>query len=217
MYRISLMAPTQSETLEPAAVLRRFGYNCEHATTLANLETQRPEVVLLVAMEPAQITAFTETRHEYLDVPVLALVDATDLPELNSGIKMADFMTWPGSEAELRLRLERICAHHYDSPDVQLYGALSINRSSCEVRIDGIPVMLTFKEYELLKYFAENTRRVLSRTALLNHVWGYDYLGGDRTVDVHVRRLRAKIESSGHDYIDTVRNVGYRFQKKSEV
>ena len=75
-------------------------------------------------------------------------------------------------------------------------------------------VELTFKEYELLKFLASNRGRVYTREALLNKVWGYDYYGGDRTVDVHVRRLRSKIEDSKRTFIETVRNIGYRFIKE---
>ena len=72
--------------------------------------------------------------------------------------------------------------------------------------------MLTFREYELLKFLAGNRGRVFTREALLNKVWGYDYYGGDRTVDVHIRRLRSKTEDSNHAFIETVRNIGYRFK-----
>jgi DNA-binding response OmpR family regulator len=71
-------------------------------------------------------------------------------------------------------------------------------------------VLLTFREYQLLRFLAENRGRVFSREHLLDHVWGYDYYGGDRTVDVHIRRLRAKLEPCGHSFIETVRNIGYR-------
>ncbi|MBN9493957.1 winged helix-turn-helix transcriptional regulator [bacterium] len=69
---------------------------------------------------------------------------------------------------------------------------------------------MTFKEYELLRFLAMNAGRVFTREQLLNRVWGYDYFGGSRTVDVHIRRIRAKIEIRGHAFIETVRNVGYR-------
>ena len=211
MHRISLLAETQSETLALAETLRRLGYACEPAATTAELQTQQPEIVILLGMDAAQVSAFTGTLDEYLEAPVLALVDAPQISQLGAACRLADFMAWPGDKAELKLRLERICTNQLDSPDVTHYGALSINRASCEVRVDGTPVALTFKEYELLKCLAENADRVLSRDALLNDVWGYDYIGGDRTVDVHVRRLRSKIEVRGHSFIDTVRNIGYRF------
>jgi DNA-binding response OmpR family regulator len=88
-----------------------------------------------------------------------------------------------------------------------------IDLARCEVSIKGKPVQLTFKEYELLRFLASNRGRVFSRDAILNRVWGYDYYGGDRTVDVHIRRLRSKIEeASDQTYIETVRNIGYRFK-----
>jgi DNA-binding response OmpR family regulator len=81
------------------------------------------------------------------------------------------------------------------------------------VTVNGALVELTFKEYELLKLLAANRGRVFTREALLDKLWGYDYFGGDRTVDVHIRRLRSKIEDAEHTYIETVRNIGYRFKK----
>ena len=96
-------------------------------------------------------------------------------------------------------------------------GDLVIDLANCEVRVEGKIVELTFKEYELLKFLAKDRGRVFTREALLNKVWGYDYFGGDRTVDVHVRRLRSKIELSGQTFIETVRNIGYRFKKDITV
>ena len=91
-------------------------------------------------------------------------------------------------------------------------GDLIIDLGKCEVSLSGRSVALTFREYELLRFLASNKRKVFTRETLLNKVWGYDYYGGDRTVDVHVRRLRGKIEGRGHSFIDTVRNIGYRFK-----
>ena len=78
--------------------------------------------------------------------------------------------------------------------------------------MDGRRVSLRFKEYELLLLMAANPGRVYSREVLLNRIWGYEYLGGTRTVDVHIRRLRSKIEDTGHRFIETVWQVGYRFR-----
>jgi two-component system alkaline phosphatase synthesis response regulator PhoP len=90
-------------------------------------------------------------------------------------------------------------------------GDLVIDIAKYEVSIGGKLLALTFKEYELLKFLAKNRGRVFTRETLLNEVWGYDYYGGDRTVDVHIRRLRSKIEDSTHTFIETVRNIGYKF------
>jgi DNA-binding response OmpR family regulator len=90
---------------------------------------------------------------------------------------------------------------------------ITIDPDKYEVYVNGKLVSLTFKEYELLKFLASHPGRVFTRDALLNQVWSQDYFGGDRTVDVHIRRLRSKIEDPTHVYIETVRNIGYRFIK----
>jgi two-component system alkaline phosphatase synthesis response regulator PhoP len=86
-----------------------------------------------------------------------------------------------------------------------------IDSGKCEVLLGGKAIVLTFKEYQLLKFLAANKGKAFTREALLNKVWGWDYYGGDRTVDVHIRRLRSKIEDMNHSFIETIRNIGYRF------
>ena len=90
-------------------------------------------------------------------------------------------------------------------------GDLVVDMRSYTVSLHGHPVDLAYKEFELLKYFVQHPRRVFTRTHLLQEVWGYDYYGGTRTVDVHIRRLRAKLGGEYEHLIGTVRNVGYRF------
>ena len=92
-------------------------------------------------------------------------------------------------------------------------GDLVIDRSKYEVHRAGGLITLTLKEYELLCFLASNSGRVFSRETLLNKVWGYNYYGGARTVDVHITRLRTKIEGGGHCFIETVRGVGYKFKE----
>lgn len=96
-------------------------------------------------------------------------------------------------------------------------GDLTIDSVRCEVEVGGRLLALTFKEYELLRLLATNKGKVFTREALLNQVWGYDYYGGDRTVDVHIRRLRSKIEDPVHTFIETVRNIGYKFKDTSSA
>jgi DNA-binding response OmpR family regulator len=86
-----------------------------------------------------------------------------------------------------------------------------IDEETYSARIRGAALDLTFKEFELLKFLAQHPRRVFTRSQLLQEVWGYDYFGGTRTVDVHVRRLRAKLGTGNENLIGTVRNVGYKF------
>jgi DNA-binding response OmpR family regulator len=89
-------------------------------------------------------------------------------------------------------------------------GACAINSDTYQVTIDGRPLDLTYKEFELLKFLAQHPGRVFTRGALLREVWGYDFYGGTRTVDVHIRRLRAKLGPEHEHLIETVRGVGYR-------
>jgi DNA-binding response OmpR family regulator len=98
-----------------------------------------------------------------------------------------------------------------DVPDEIRSGDLSIDEATYTARLRGRVLDLTFKEFELLKYLAQHPGRVFTRAQLLQEVWGYDYFGGTRTVDVHVRRLRAKLGTEYEALIGTVRNVGYRF------
>ena len=90
-------------------------------------------------------------------------------------------------------------------------GGIVIDDAAYSVMLDGVPLDLTYTEFELLKYLVQHPGRVFSREHLLADVWGYDYYGGTRTVDVHVRRLRAKLGTEHESLIGTVRNVGYRF------
>ncbi|MCY0904499.1 winged helix-turn-helix transcriptional regulator [Arthrobacter sp. H14-L1] len=116
------------------------------------------------------------------------------------------------AEVEARLRLAMAgTAPADESVPVEIRAAgVVIDESSYTARVNGEVLNLTYKEFELLKYLAQHPGRVFTRSQLLNEVWGYDYYGGTRTVDVHVRRLRAKLGSDHENLIGTVRNVGYR-------
>lgn len=123
----------------------------------------------------------------------------------------SDFVLPACSSEELRARLRRLDGPSQEpSDEVLRRGDLTINRERFEVKLKGDVLDLTFKEFELLAYLASRPGKVCSRSALLSEVWGYDFFGGTRTVDVHVRRLRAKLGQQAH-LIETVRNVGYRF------
>jgi len=148
-------------------------------------------------------------------LPIMALVNKETLDSLEADPKIIDdFALKPGDPDELALRIKRLLQKSSDTGASELIkcGDLVIDLAKCEVSLSGRPVELTFKEYELLRFMAANQGRVFSRDTLLNKVWGYDYYGGDRTVDVHIRRLRSKIEDANHTFIETVRNIGYRFR-----
>ncbi len=114
-------------------------------------------------------------------------------------------------EARLRLIIARsAAAGEATGTEIRASGVV-IDEASYTARVNGEPLNLTYKEFELLKYLAQHPGRVFTRDQLLHEVWGYDYYGGTRTVDVHVRRLRAKLGTDHEQLIGTVRNVGYRF------
>lgn len=113
-------------------------------------------------------------------------------------------------EARIRLALTRAAAVEDTASQEITAAGIVIDEDSYTARVHGTALNLTYKEFELLKYLAQHPGRVFTRAQLLNEVWGYDYYGGTRTVDVHVRRLRAKLGSENENLISTVRNVGYR-------
>ncbi|MFZ9309460.1 MAG: winged helix-turn-helix domain-containing protein, partial [Candidatus Nanopelagicales bacterium] len=120
-------------------------------------------------------------------------------------------------EARIRLALGRYqIAQSNDATEITT-GDLVINENSYVVKLRGKTLDLTFKEFELLKFLAAHPGRVFTRAQLLSEVWGYDYFGGTRTVDVHIRRLRAKLGNDHESLITTVRNVGYRFMQQKDI
>lgn len=143
---------------------------------------------------------------------VVAIADPEQFPLVGPGVAVDDVLVPPLDGAELALRIARILWRRTGTEDGNLLrrGGLLIDQQRYTVSVDGEVADLTYKEYELLRFLAANPGRAYTREMLLNQVWGYDYYGGSRTVDVHVRRIRAKIERRDR-YIETVRNVGYRF------
>ncbi len=150
------------------------------------------------------------------NLPVLALISKNTLGSLDTVSSIDDFVIEPWSASEVAVRAKRVLwrISNIDSEELIKCGDLVIDMARCEVSLSGKLVELTFKEYGLLKFLASSKGRVLTREALLSNVWGYNYYGGDRTVDVHIRRLRSKIEDANHTFIETVRNIGYRFREK---
>ena len=147
-------------------------------------------------------------------VASLALLRADDLAGLDFGAGFDDFIVFPVTSEELTARVRRAIwvKSGVESDNTLRAEDLHIDLSNYKVFVAGRPVDLTYKEYELLRFLAQNPDKVFTREALLNRVWGYEYYGGARTVDVHIRRLRSKIEDRTHTFIETVRNVGYRFR-----
>ena len=125
-----------------------------------------------------------------------------------------DFLVGSAGPAELETRLRLLTSPDEETGARVAVGEIVIDEAAYSVWLDGQPLDLTYTEFELLKYLATHPGRVFSREQLLAEVWGYDYYGGTRTVDVHVRRLRAKLGPEHESLIGTVRNVGYRFTAK---
>ncbi|MGL5809447.1 MAG: response regulator transcription factor [Nocardioides sp.] len=152
------------------------------------------------------------------DLPVLLIVTEGGLAVVSHDWGMDDVVLHTVSptelEARIKLAIGRIEARRAaDDPEAHLIrsGEVMVDDTTYVAKIGGRALDLTFKEFELLKYLAQHPGRVFSRQQLLQEVWGYDYFGGTRTVDVHVRRLRAKLGPEHETLIGTVRNVGYRF------
>ncbi|HEX6256097.1 MAG TPA: response regulator transcription factor [Euzebyales bacterium] len=143
--------------------------------------------------------------------PVLVVVDDGSLAAIKGTWGFDDWLLPRARPAELetRLRLLAETARSARSSRARI-GDLSIDEETYVVRLRGKPLDLTFREFELLKYLANNPGRVFTRSQLLQEVWGYDYFGGTRTVDVHIRRLRAKLGTEYEQLIGTVRGVGYK-------
>jgi DNA-binding response OmpR family regulator len=148
-------------------------------------------------------------------VPVLAVISEGAWAAVSTDWGVADVIlntAGPGEvEARIRLAVGRAATLVAVPAEEVRSGELVIDETTYSARIRGMALDLTFKEFELLKFLAQHPKRVFTRSQLLQEVWGYDYFGGTRTVDVHVRRLRAKLGTENEALIGTVRNVGYKF------
>ena len=147
-----------------------------------------------------------------MSAPLILVVTEAGLPALNAEWGAADIIlesAGPGEiDARIRLAIER--GKQVEKSDTISASGVVIDEASYSAKVHGKPLDLTYKEFELLRFLAQHPGRVFTREQLLSEVWGYDYFGGTRTVDVHVRRLRAKLGDL-EALIGTVRNVGYRF------
>jgi len=163
--------------------------------------------------------SLAQLLHANLNLPLLLVVSEGALGILNSDWHATDFLLPSAIPAELdariRLMLSGASAPAPAQVEPESSSGLRIDELSYTARIDNRMLDLTYKEFELLKYLAQFPGRVFTREQLLHEVWGYDYYGGTRTVDVHVRRLRAKLGTDHEQLIGTVRNVGYRFHAES--
>ena len=221
MSRLLIVA-SQSEAIQEVRTgLAQNGFVCrvvpDEESALHHIAEGTPNAVLVVLDSPRGDSAVRRLISERADEkrpPVIALLSRSALGEMDSALEVDDFVLEPWDTTEVAIRTKRLLRHSNGSSadDPIECGDLVIDPARCEVRLAGDVLSLTFKEYELLKFLVSNSGKVFTRDALLNRVWGYDYFGGDRTVDVHIRRLRSKLGDSGESYIETVRNIGYKYR-----
>ena len=218
MSRIFIIAREGRDREELYQSLAQKGYSCSVACdgeeVSHQIAEQDPDLVLLAGHSYSLMGGLAREIKQAKNLPIIALVEMEALADVNGRLNlMDDFIIRPYDPRELNLRVERLLRkNQVETGETIKCGDLVIDLAKYEVSAGGRPVMLTFKEYELLKFLAGNAGHVFTREALLNKVWGYDYYGGDRTVDVHITRLRSKIENLSKISIETVRNIGYRLR-----
>ena len=188
------------------------------AQATALLDAPPADVVLVDGRRDLpQVRSLTRLiRQTGVDIPVVLVLTEGGLTALQLDWGTDDFLldtSGPAEvEARLRMAVARLGATLEPGATSEIRsGDLSIDEAGYSARIRSRVLDLTYKEFELLRFLAQHPGRVFSRAQLLQEVWGYDYFGGTRTVDVHVRRLRAKLGTEHDSLIGTVRNVGYRF------
>ena len=155
-----------------------------------------------------------------VSTPIVVITTEGGLSAINADWQIADVILDTAGPAEVDARIRIVIGKDAltqlaKNPSLKEIrsGEVVIDEDSYTAKIKGRTLDLTFKEFELLKYLAQHPGRVFSRSQLLQEIWGYDYFGGTRTVDVHIRRLRSKLGPEFESVIDTVRNVGYRFSQ----
>jgi DNA-binding response OmpR family regulator len=222
MQRIHIVTDNPKSLGPWNAELMRAGYPVQSSSS------ERRDLLEAFSPRPSELflldgTSVRTTPKEFLELLrvecpnhescLVWLVTEEIAARLDPGEGLDDFIVLPSSIHELlaRIRLVLWRTHRVNSDDLIFAGKLVIDQANYSVSIEGRTLELTFKEYELLRFLVSHRGRVFTREALLNQVWGYDYYGGTRTVDVHIRRIRDKLGSESEDLVETIRNVGYRF------
>ena len=223
MQRVLIISDDPHQVAIATAAARADGNSSRSERTLeAGLLTVRewqPAVLFLdlrLGLTPGAIAAVLRDQEIHDRVGVILIAAPEHLTLISACGRIDDFLVPPVDPDELRVRLNRALwlRTGADESNVIRRSGLAIDLERYTVAVDGESVDLTYKEYELLRFLATNAGKPFTREVLLNRVWGYDYYGGSRTVDVHIRRIRAKIERH-EPFIETVRNVGYRFLEET--
>ena len=222
MLSLLIIANETDQVRNLSSEITRKGYACSVArddeNVLERVVRKAPSLVCIDVdglLVSSRFRVLCQEIRREKHIPVIALIAREMLDSLDSSIDIDDFVVKPFEGTELVARARRILGHKTsaDSEGVVRCGDLAIDPARYEVSVGNRPITLTFREYQLLVFLASNEGKVFTREALLDKVWGWDYYGGDRTVDVHIRRLRSKIEDGSHSFIETVRNIGYRFRE----
>lgn len=204
-----------SSTLEDAGY--RVLLVSDHDRALDLFFTERPDMLLfdLVSLEEPNVKELKYLRREQgmKELPVLAFIQKEALVNLPLSLGFDDFVMRDADPQEIRARIQQMFWRigKVDREHTVNIGELLLDLDNYEISLKGKPVSLTYREYELLKFFIMNSDRVFTREVLLDRVWGYDNYVGTRTVDIHVQRLRTKLGGAYGDLIQTIRNVGYKF------
>jgi DNA-binding response OmpR family regulator len=215
MTILALLADRPMRLALPAAADLHLDLKHEHlsVSSLDHVAAIEPAAIFVDGGEnPGQAWAvLRELESRGVRAPVLLIVERDDL-ERYPWSEIVDEFVYPGAPTgELRTRLAMLRRRAGVSGDATIHlGPLSLDTDRYRVTASGRALDLTYKEFELLRFLASHPGRVFTRPALLREVWGYDFYGGTRTVDVHVRRLRAKLGPEHEQLIQTVRSVGYR-------
>ena len=176
-------------------------------------------IILDVMMPKMDGWEVLKTVREHSKVPVIMLTARTEETDELKGFEYGadEYISKPFSPKILVARVEAILRRSgVNQDEVVRVGGIEVDKSAHSVKIDGKELELSFKEYELLLYFIENKGIALSREKILNNVWNYDYFGDARTIDTHVKKLRAKMGTKG-DYIKTVWGMGYKFEVEEKA
>ena len=176
-------------------------------------------IILDVMMPKMDGWEVLKTVREHSKVPVIMLTARTEETDELKGFEYGadEYISKPFSPKILVARVEAILRRSgVNQDEVVRIGGIEVDKSAHSVKIDGKEIELSFKEYELLLYFIENKGIALSREKILNNVWNYDYFGDARTIDTHVKKLRAKMGAKG-DYIKTVWGMGYKFEVEEKA
>ncbi|MCS6859916.1 MAG: response regulator transcription factor [Abditibacteriales bacterium] len=223
MITVALVSLDRNFALGLRAHLVGWGYQAWIADpaepVVEQLRERGAELVLLdfgaTPNDPVYLCRQIKREDELDHIPLIAIVSSHEAPRLDFSTGIEDFLIKGAAPAEIEARLKLLFwrLNKVDAEDTLRAGDLVVNLASYQVTLAGKPIDLTYKEFELLRFLMTHPGRVWTREALLRHVWGEEYFGGTRTVDVHIRRLRAKIGAQLDEMIQTVRNVGYRFTK----